>query len=188
MSANGVIVFDDQVATTVEGGSEQPFIVLDQGQDVLLLDAQPVREILDEPDIFTDFIVFDARATVTETVLAPADFLLVDPPKDPARVVLAGQLDQDLLILTPGGPPGPPGAQGQQGPAGTPGVGSPFEYPMPIAQTTAVIDHDLGRDPVAVQVVVDGVQASEFEVVFTVPSEQIRVGFDIPVAALIRLF
>lgn len=188
MAASGVIVFDDDTATTVEGGSEQTFVVLDQGQDLLLLDAQPTRETVDSSDPATDFIVFDTGTTITETVQAPADFLLVDPPKDPARVVLDGDTLQDLYVLTPGGPPGPPGPQGLPGPQGAPGVGSPVEYQMPTAQTTALIDHGLGRDPVAVQVVVDGVQASEFEVVFTVPQEQVRVAFDIPVLALIRLF
>jgi hypothetical protein len=188
MAATGVIVFDDTVATTTEGGSGQAFVILDQGQDVLVVDAQPTRETVDSSDPATDFIVFDTGATITETVQAPTDFLLVDPPKDPARVVLDGDTLQDLLVLTPGGPPGPPGPQGLTGPQGIPGVGSPFEYQMSVAQTTALIDHTLGRDPVAVQVVIDGVQASEFEVVFTAPQTQIRVAFDIPVLALIRLF
>jgi hypothetical protein len=188
MAAQGVLVFDDGDTTTVQGGTEQAFVVLDQGQDVLVVDAQPVREAVDSADPATDFIVFDTGTTITETVQAPADFLLVDPPKDPARVVLAGDPLQDLYVLTPGGPPGPPGPQGDTGPQGAPGVGSPFEYQMPVAQTTALVDHTLGRDPVAVQVLVDGVQASEFEVVFTIPQQQIRVGFDIPALALIRLF
>jgi hypothetical protein len=65
---------------------------------------------------------------------------------------------------------------------------TPFEYQMPVAQTTAVIDHDLARDPVAVQVFdEDGVLCSEYSVVFTIPRKQVRLGFDVAVAALIRL-
>lgn len=64
---------------------------------------------------------------------------------------------------------------------------TPFEYQMPVAQTTAVIDHNLGRDPVAVQVFDDGVLCSEYSVVFTIPGQQVRLGFDVSVAAFIRL-
>jgi len=64
---------------------------------------------------------------------------------------------------------------------------APFEYQMPVAQTTAIIDHTLGRDPVAVQVFDDGVLCSEYSVVFTVPGQQVRLGFDVSVAAFVRL-
>lgn len=63
----------------------------------------------------------------------------------------------------------------------------PFEYQMPVAQTTATIDHELGRDPVAVQVFDDGVLCSDYSVVFTIPGQQVRLGFDVSVAAFIRL-
>ena len=81
------------------------------------------------------------------------------------------------------------GERGPRGPQGEPGQSTltPFEYLMPVAQTTATFAHTLGRDPVSVQVLVDGVQADEYQVLYPVPGEQVRVGFDIPVQALIRL-
>lgn len=98
--------------------------------------------------------------------------------EDPILEISMDVPTTDVLVLPVVGPRGPSGAT----------VFEPVEYQMPVAQTTAVIDHDLEHDPVAVQVVVDGVQASEFEVVFTIPNRQVRVSFDVPVEALIRLF
>lgn len=77
---------------------------------------------------------------------------------------------------------GPPGAGG--GGSGTTKV---FEYLMPVAQTTALITHDLGHDPVGVQVVVDGTARDEYSVSFPVPGETVLIGFDVSVQALIRL-
>ena len=74
---------------------------------------------------------------------------------------------------------------GLPGPAGT-GVDI-WEYQMLTPATTATIDHDLGRNPVAVQVVIDGEEVSEFGVYFTIENEQVQISFDIPAAALIRL-
>lgn len=62
-----------------------------------------------------------------------------------------------------------------------------FEYQMPMPSTTATIDHDLGRDPVSVQVFVDGEICQGYGVYFTIPGEQVQIGFDIAAAALIRL-
>ena len=62
-----------------------------------------------------------------------------------------------------------------------------FEYQMSTPATTVTIDHGLGRDPVAVQVFHEGVLCDEYGVTFTVPDEQIQIGFDISIAALIRL-
>lgn len=64
-----------------------------------------------------------------------------------------------------------------------------FEYLMPVPQTTALIDHNLGYDPVAIQVLDtgSGEHFAEWSAVFTVPGQQIRLGFDVAVAALIRL-
>jgi len=63
-----------------------------------------------------------------------------------------------------------------------------FVYVMPVAQTTATIDHDLGRDPIVVQVLDEsGEVCDEFSVVYTIPNQQLRVGFDIPVKATIRV-
>ena len=71
---------------------------------------------------------------------------------------------------------------------GTTVLVEPFVYVMPVAQTTALIDHDLGRDPVVVQVLDDfGAVYDEFSITYTVPKEQVRVGFDIPLKATIRM-
>lgn len=65
---------------------------------------------------------------------------------------------------------------------------TPFVYVMPTAQTTATIDHHLGRDPLGVQVLDEfGTVYDEFSITYTVPKEQVRVGFDIPLKATIRL-
>lgn len=62
-----------------------------------------------------------------------------------------------------------------------------YEYTMPVAQTTAIIDHNLGRDPVAVQVLLDGQECDEYSVTFPIPGQRVLVGFDVSVAATIRL-
>ena len=65
---------------------------------------------------------------------------------------------------------------------------TPFVYVMPAAQTTATVDHDLGRDPVSIQVLDDfGNVYEEFSITYTVPKEQVRIGFDIPIKATIRM-
>lgn len=110
-------------------------------------------------------------------VLGPPELDVDVQVPDPGEISME-PVTTDVLVLPVAGPEGPAGAT----------VFEPFEYQMPVAQTTAVIDHTLGHDPVAIQVMVNDVQASEFEVVFTIPQQQIRVAFDIPVAALIRLF
>lgn len=84
-----------------------------------------------------------------------------------------------------------PVVAGPPGPGGTGGTGSGqtrvFEYLMPVAQTTALITHDLGHDPVGVQVVVDGTARDEYSVSFPIPGETVLIGFDVTVQALIRL-
>ena len=133
----------------------------------------------------------DLEATVEDPMLdiadldAPISVEALGPPAVDVDVQVpdTGEISMesvstDVLVLPIAGPTGPAGASDLD----------IFEYQMPVAQTTAVINHTLGRNPVAVQVMVDGVQASEFEVVFTIPDEQVRVAFDFPVLALIRLF
>ena len=84
---------------------------------------------------------------------------------------------QESVIVPIAGPPGPPGQ----------GVFDAFEYQMPTAQTTAIIDHDLERDPVAIQVFDGPIVCSEYSVTFTIPGEQVLIGFDVSIAAFIRL-
>lgn len=62
-----------------------------------------------------------------------------------------------------------------------------FPYDMPGVASTAVIDHTLGRDPVMVQVLVDGVPVEEYSVSFPISGQRVMVGFDIPAQAQIRL-
>lgn len=141
---------------------------------------------------------------MTSIVLAPdLESLVEDPFGETVDVdvpivieaISAPEIDVDVLVPQPSEIAMEPAATdvlvlpvvGPEGPAGA-SVLEIFEYQMPVAQTTAYVDHDLGRNPVAVQVFVDGVEASEYEVVFTVPAQQVRVAFDVAVAALIRLF
>lgn len=74
------------------------------------------------------------------------------------------------------------------GPQGVPGAGAdPFAYQMPAPATTATITHNLGRDPVAVQVIDGGRLCSEYGFFITVPGAEVQIGFDVSIAALIRL-
>lgn len=98
------------------------------------------------------------------------------PPYEPIIVNIKG--DQGLP-----GKPGEPGAKGEKGETG----GTVFEYLMPVAQTTALVEHNLGRDPVAIQVIVDGTVREEYSVSFPLPGATVLVGFDVSVQALIRL-
>ena len=70
---------------------------------------------------------------------------------------------------------------------GTRGGASGFEYQMPVSQTTALFEHDLGRDPVAIMVSVDGEVFDEYSVSFPEPGVSVLVGFDMSVRALIRV-
>jgi len=62
------------------------------------------------------------------------NFLVIDSPEEQTRVTLAGEPEQDLLVVTPGGPPGPkgedgdPGPEGDPGPPGTPGADGAGSY------------------------------------------------------------
>lgn len=124
---NGVLVFDDapEIATTVDQ-SGQPSILLDERQDVFVfdIDAEP-RGLAGDDE--SDFLVFDTTATVAEQVLAPADFLLVDAPREPAQVVLPDGRTE-VLVISPGGPAGVTGPQGPQGLQGLPGLAGPGAY------------------------------------------------------------
>lgn len=63
-----------------------------------------------------------------------------------------------------------------------------FTYQMPTSQTTALVTHTLGRDPVAVQVFDEfGVLCDGYGVTFTDPAHQVRLSFDVALKALIRL-
>jgi hypothetical protein len=79
----------------------------------------------------------------------------------------------------------------EAGPRGLPGLAGDvvFEYLMPVAQTTALIEHPLGRDPVVVQVIdpATSAEVDEYEVVFVTPGQRVRVAFDIAAQLLIRL-
>ena len=103
--------------------------------------------------------------------------IVFDKPSE--RILVSPAGEKEFLVLTGGAP-------GTRGPAGP--QAQPFEYQMPVAQTTAVIDHTLERDPVSVQVFDEsGRICSEYSVVFTDPAKQVRVGFDVAVKALIRM-
>lgn len=62
-----------------------------------------------------------------------------------------------------------------------------FEYQMPVAQTTVVVNHNLGHDPTSIQVFDGGGICDDYSVTFTIPGAQVLLGFDVSVAALIRL-
>lgn len=131
--------------------------------------------------------------------------VVVDPPPLPAVTattvtdlianVSAPDLEFFALTVPPVAPTviNAPTVTGQLvvpviGPAGANGAAAgQYEYQMPVPQTTALVDHPLGYDPVAVQVFVDSELCAEYSVVYTIPGQQVRVAFDVAVQALIRL-
>lgn len=113
---------------------------------------------------------------VTVTTPVPAPTVAARPPALPT-VTGTAPSTSGATVVALAGPRGPQGMAG----------GEVFEYLMPIAQTTVLVDHPLGYDPVAVQVLVDGELCAEYSVVYTIPMQQVRVAFDISVQALIRL-
>jgi hypothetical protein len=122
-----------------------------------------------------DVVLITPPAMKTLTLVPPLSVVpLTVPTGDPISIE---PQDASLGLLVP--VPGPPGPIGD----------FVFDYLMPVAQTTAVIDHTLGRDPVVVQVIDPSTQAEvdEYGVVFLIPGERVRVSFDISIQALIRL-
>lgn len=62
------------------------------------------------------------------------------------------------------------------------------EHVQTVPAHTWVIDHTLGRDPVAIQVLVDGIEVGEgWSTSFTVPGEQVMLGFDVAISGIARL-
>jgi hypothetical protein len=146
--------------------------------------------VLLEPPLPEIVVVLESPLPEIEVILEspnlPEITVVVEPPLPEIAVILEPPLPDISVTVSEVGLVGPRGPRGFPGPGGS-GVLSVFEYQMPHAQTTAIIDHTLGRDPVAVQVF-DGDQlCDEYGVVFTRPGEQVTVGFDVSVAAFIRL-
>lgn len=190
MAAQGVLVFDEDSVATIQGGFEQTFVIVDDTRDVLVFDNPAAREIA-ESTTSTDFVIFDAEVTITETVLAPADFLLIDPPRDPARVVLDGPEYQDVLVITSGGPPGRTGEPGPPGPPGEAGLDGPgayyqeFSFASPLTTWTLVHNQDsLGLN---VETVDTNGEPVEGHVRFVDPNT-IEVDWYYPTAGAARVF
>lgn len=125
--AEGVLVFDDEpTPTTTQGESGRALVVLDDSSDVLVFDSEVVERQTQDIPGSTDFVVFDVPGTVVE-VTAGSDFLLMDPPQVQTAVQMEGSTE-DIMVLTPGGPPGQKGQQGDPGPQGEPGLAGPGAY------------------------------------------------------------
>lgn len=139
-----------------------------------MLTLTPGVEVeVDPPPLPT--VIVTAPATLVATVDPPEPILTLTVPAV-APVIVEAPSSGDLVVVPVVGPKGADGA-----------AAGHFEYLMPIPQTTVLIDHPLGYDPVAVQVLVDGEVCSEYSVVFTVPEQQVRIAFDVSVQAMIRL-
>lgn len=146
---------------------------------VILEDSSPEIVVVLEPPLPEIEITLESSTIPEITVV-------VEPSLPEIEVILEPPLPDVAVTLSEVGLVGPRGPRGFSGEGGDGSV-SVFEYQMSHAQTTATIDHDLGRDPVAVQVF-DGTQiCDEYSVVFTRPGEQVLIGFDVSVAAFIRL-
>jgi hypothetical protein len=62
-----------------------------------------------------------------------------------------------------------------------------FTHVQSLAAATWVIPHTLGRDPVAIQVIVNGSPADEWQTIFTTPGSVVTLGFDLSVSGVARL-
>jgi len=90
--------------------------------------------------------------------------------------------DTVTVVTEPSGAAAPPTSGDGGDDAGV------FEYTAPVPATVHVVTHDLGRDPVSIQVWDDdGLLCDGYSVVFTVPGQQVRIGFDVSIKATIRL-
>jgi hypothetical protein len=115
----------------------------------------------------------------------------VEPPAapQPAAWQPAAPPSEPIPVWTPVGDlKGPKGDKGDSGDPGPPGPrAQPFVWSQHTPATVWTIDHPLGADPTAILVFVDGVAGSEFSVQYTVPGQQLRLGFDIAVAGTAQL-
>lgn len=194
MAAEGVLVFDDEPFTTALGGSEQSFVVVEGEHDVLVFDHSEVsglggRGVLEAPAPGTDFIIFDAQLNLTEeVVVSESNLLLVDRPQEPTRVVLDGDVTQDVVVLTAGGPPGPPGSPGPPGPPGTPGPGAYVqEFGFASPNTLWTIVHNQNSLALNVEVVDSNGDPLEGNVRF-VDVNTIQIDWYYPTAGTARVF
>lgn len=204
--AEGVLVFDEEAPIlAVPGEPGQAFVVLDgdettipvAGQDstdLLVLDGHVQRQVLEDPDpLSSDFILFDAEqpTVAAELAVAPGDFLLVDPDREETRLVLDGELETDLLVVTPGGPPGIPGPQGDQGLQGLPGQDGPGtyyqEFGFAIPSTTWTVVHNRNSFGLNVETVDTSGEPVVGDVRF-VDANTIEIDWYWPMAGAARLF
>lgn len=99
---------------------------------------------------------------------------------NPATQQVTVTSPEQVVRVVPSGPPGPPG------PAG---VGATYDAVTPTAQAAHVITHNLGRDPVAVQVfdVASGLLVDDYSYVVITPNVSCRIGMDIALQLRVRL-
>ena len=118
---SGIVVFDDAPELAVVGGESQPsLIVSDNNLDVMVLDGDLDRSIVEVPST-EDFIVLDVPKSVAEVLEAEPALLLIDAPAVPATVVEEASGDP-ILVVQSGG------RQGLQGPPGEPGLDGAGAY------------------------------------------------------------
>jgi hypothetical protein len=158
-----VVVESPQLDGVLVIEDTEPLVVVEQSADQFVLVFEPDDTNIIQVDLESSFILMDIEA----------------PP-----AVLEQSTNEDVILITSSGLPGPPGRDGVDG---QDGVAAPFEYQMSAPATTATVVHDLGRDPVAVQVFDGGVLCNEYGFYITVPHTEVQLGFDVPVTALIRL-
>ena len=141
----------------------------------------------------------DTDAQVVETLgeLETPDLFIVDAARKPVQVILDGS-PEDVLIITPGGPPGPAGpegpagaegAAGPTGPQGPAGIGTSYETVQYFAsaQTLWVVDHNFGT--YAIDVLTFDQNGDLIEGNVRYPSEnRIEIDFYYPTAGTARLF
>lgn len=137
-------------------------------------------------------LVFDPESS-TEPVIQQStgsDFLLVDPPRDPASVVMDDGT-QDVVVITAGGPRGEKGDQGNQGepgPPGPPGDGGYYtSYNFAVPNQVWTIIHNQATYGLTVETFDQSGEPIEGAVRY-VDLNTIEVGWYYPMAGEARVF
>lgn len=186
MAAEGTLVFDSDVGlVSQEGESRRSLLVVDDKRDMLLVDGPVTRVVEEIEGDAAEFLVFDTRPNVIQTVLAEPDHIVLDPRPVPKQVVLGGT-HEEVLVITPGGPPGPPGPEGPPGPPGPAGTDYYQEFGFATPATTWTIVHNQNSLALNVETVVNGEFVEGY--VRYVDANTIEIDWYYPTAGTARVF
>lgn len=146
---------------------EESLLIIDDASSMVLLDDASLTIAEEMSD---SLILAELELSQRVDVPGSADLLVLE---ETSSYVQTDEGDELLVIVS-----------GHQ----CAGQSAIYEYTMPAPATTVTVRHGLGRDPVAVQVLVEGELVDEYGVFFTVPHEEVQISFDLSVVALVRLW